>query len=84
MSDSLETLLNESRRLIDKQQDDIDQLRRDMTNNTIALTRLEQKLESVGGKIDNYSRGINRGLWIIGGGFISSVMAWLFSGGLHR
>ena len=35
-------------------------------------------------KLDNFSSGINRGLWIIGGGFISSFILWIVRGGLSR
>jgi hypothetical protein len=32
-------------------------------------------------KLTNLSGGINRGLWMIGGGLISIVVAWVMSGG---
>jgi hypothetical protein len=32
-------------------------------------------------KLANLSGGINRGLWMIGGGLISIVVAWVMSGG---
>jgi uncharacterized coiled-coil protein SlyX len=35
-------------------------------------------------KLDNFSSGINRGLWIIGGGFISAFITWIVGGGLDR
>jgi uncharacterized coiled-coil protein SlyX len=35
-------------------------------------------------KLDNFSSGINRGLWIIGGGFISAFITWIVGGGLVR
>jgi hypothetical protein len=35
-------------------------------------------------KLDNFSSGINRGLWIIGGGFITAFITWIVGGGLDR
>jgi hypothetical protein len=32
-------------------------------------------------KLASLSGGINRGLWMIGGGLISIVVAWVMSGG---
>lgn len=35
-------------------------------------------------KLDNLSTGIGRGLWILGGGFLTSITAWIVGGGLGK
>lgn len=49
----------------------------------VRIAVLEEKVETLTKKIDNLNSGINRGLWIIGGGFITSIVAWIVSGGLY-
>lgn len=39
--------------------------------------RLEEEINSV-------KSGIGRGLWILGGGFLTSLVAWIAGGGLVR
>lgn len=46
----------------------------------LALER--QKVESLQKKVDNLSSGIGRGLWILGGGFISAFVLWITNGGM--
>lgn len=46
----------------------------------LALER--QKVESLQKKVDNLSTGIGRGLWILGGGFISAFVLWVTNGGM--
>jgi len=48
------------------------------------LAVLEQSQKVNRRDIDAMKSGIGRGLWIIGGGFISSVVAWIAGGGLGR
>lgn len=43
---------------------------------------LTKELESLTKRVDNFSSGINRGLWIIGGGFLSALVLWIQNGGL--
>lgn len=45
-----------------------------------ALTN--QKLDAISKKLDDYGNGVARGLWLIGGGFIASFVAWVTQGGL--
>lgn len=33
---------------------------------------------------ENLNSGINRGLWILGGGFLAAVVAWVAGGGLVK
>ena len=46
---------------------------------TVAVLQVNNK--TLGDKLNNLSCGINRGLWMIGGGFISVVVAWVMAGG---
>jgi hypothetical protein len=46
---------------------------------TVAV--LQENNKTLGDKLNNLSGGINRGLWMLGGGFISVVVAWVMSGG---
>jgi hypothetical protein len=46
---------------------------------TVAVLQVNNK--TLGDKLNNLSGGINRGLWMIGGGFISVVVAWVMAGG---
>lgn len=43
-----------------------------------------QKVKTLEGKVNNMSSGIGRALWIIGGGFISAMVAWVVGGGLDK
>ena len=61
---------------------------KELSDKQIELRLEMAKLITVQGqlitKLDNFSSGINRGLWIIGGGFISSFILWIVGGGLSR
>ena len=46
---------------------------------TVAV--LQANNTTLGDKLNNLSGGINRGLWMIGGGFISVLVTWLMTGG---
>ena len=45
---------------------------------------LSQEVRQLHEKIDSITGGVGRGLWILGGGFIASFVAWIVSGGLSR
>ncbi len=44
---------------------------------------MSQELAQLKEKLDNLNGGINRGLWIIGGGFMAATVSWVTKGGLH-
>lgn len=44
----------------------------------------EEKIKNLEDKVKGLSGGIARGLWILGGGFISAFVAWIVGGGLAR
>mgnify|MGYP003653409283 CR=1 FL=1 len=50
------------------------------TDNALLLQQVKQ-LEK---NLDSLSNGINRGLWIIGGGFIAAIVSWIIGGGLSN
>lgn len=45
----------------------------------IAVMQSQQK--DILSKLNNLSGGINRGLWILGGGFIAAFVTWVVNGG---
>jgi hypothetical protein len=47
----------------------------------LAVLRVE--LENTKKKQENLNSGINRGLWILGGGFIAAIVTWITGGGLN-
>lgn len=57
----------------------------------LKLVKLEAELEAskltterLEREIANLKSGIGRGLWILGGGFLTSLVAWVAGGGLVR
>lgn len=48
------------------------------------LAVTQSQLEALQKRQDNLSGGINRGLWILGGGFITAAVSWIVSGGLIK
>ena len=63
-------------------EEDVARLRSDLTALTIQLERLTVRQEELIKHLDRYSSGINRALWIIGGGFLAGVVTWITGGGL--
>ena len=45
---------------------------------------LTQEVAQLHQDIDKLNSGIGRGLWLIGGGFIASIVAWIVNGGLIK
>ena len=60
----------------------------DLEKRVIALEKelaLEkQAVAALKEQITNLSSGIGRGLWILGGGFMTSFVAWIAGGGLAK
>lgn len=63
-------------------QDKISLLEKDLQAIRIELAVMTAKQEQLIKKLDGFSSGVNRGLWILGGGFISAVVFWVVNGGL--
>jgi len=45
---------------------------------------LTQEVAQMHQEIDKLNSGIGRGLWLIGGGFIASFVAWIVNGGFIK
>lgn len=45
---------------------------------------LAQEVRQLHEKVDSLTGGIGRGLWILGGGFMASLVAWVVSGGMTK
>lgn len=75
--DALEKDVEENKVKIKEISDNLVELR-------IQHAHLMEKLVQMTTKIDNFSSGINRGLWILGGGFLTAITTWLVGGGLSR
>ena len=43
---------------------------------------LAQEVKQLHSELNNLKGGIGRGLWILGGGFLASVVSWISRGGL--
>ncbi len=57
-----------------------ERLRKLEVDNALLLQQVKQLEKNVG----SLSGGINRGLWIIGGGFIAAIVSWIIGGGLNN
>lgn len=69
----LEVVLEHRQATIDAHEKELADLRVQMA---VLVTRQEQLIK----KLDTFSSGINRGLWLIGGGFLSALIVWLTGG----
>jgi hypothetical protein len=45
---------------------------------------LAQEVKQIHSELDNVKGGIGRGLWILGGGFLTSIVVWITTGGLVK
>lgn len=50
----------------------------------LKIQALEMDLAQARDDIKSLRSGIGRGLWIIGGGFMSSIVAWIAAGGMSN
>ena len=48
----------------------------------IRLVKVEERLQSMSHDLSGILAGINKLLWLIGGGFLLSGVAWIIQGGL--
>jgi hypothetical protein len=46
------------------------------------LALLEQKVDQIDRNVSNINSSLSKILWIVGGGFIASIVAWVVRGGL--
>jgi uncharacterized coiled-coil protein SlyX len=71
-------------KLVEAQDEKIKELSDRQIELRLEMTKLITIQGQLIAKLDNFSSGINRGLWIIGGGFISAFITWIVGGGLDR
>jgi len=45
---------------------------------------LAQEVKQIHSELDSVKGGIGRGLWILGGGFLASLVGWITTGGLGK
>ena len=72
---SLENVLIARQTVIEEHTRDLAELRTQMA---VLVAKQQNLIE----KMDKFSSGINRGLWIIGGGFLMSLVAFIVGGGI--
>jgi len=46
------------------------------------LALLEQKVDQIDRNVSNINSSLSKILWIVGGSFIASIVAWVVRGGL--
>lgn len=73
----LEVLVQHNKDMVLKQNEELDAIRKSLQDTSIVLAELKTKMSQVDDKVDNYSKGINRALWMIGGGFLSAIIGKL-------
>ena len=61
--------------------DQVEERLRDLERE-LAVTHAE--LEHLKTKVNSFNNGVNRGLWILGGGFIAGFATWVMGGGFLR
>ena len=77
MEDEIKTL----KAILDQRQTKIDEHDKEIAELRTQIAVLVIKQEALIQKLDGFSSSINRGLWIIGGGFIAAFVAWIVTGG---
>lgn len=63
-------------------ENELSQTKADLSAVKTELAITQTQLTQVTKNQDKYQSGVNRGLWVIGGGFISAIVAWIVQGGL--
>lgn len=56
-------------------------LEREIADLKLKQALLQQKSDSFERDLRELKGGINRGLWILGGGFITAMVTWIINGG---
>lgn len=60
----------------------IELLEKEIAELKTELAILNIKQQQLIQKLDGFTSGVNRGLWILGGGFLTAVVVWVTGGGL--
>lgn len=73
---ALELMLEQRQAVINEHERQLADLRTQMA---VLVTKQDALIK----KLDSFSSGVNRGLWIVGGGFLTALVMWVTNGGLH-
>jgi wobble nucleotide-excising tRNase len=63
---------------------DVEAIQREISEMDKRLALLEQKVDQIDRNVCNINTSLSKILWIIGGGFIASIVAWVVGGGLGQ
>lgn len=61
---------------------DVEAIRDEVIHMDKRLALLEQKVDQIDKNVSSINDNLSRILWIVGGGFIASAVAWIVKGGL--
>lgn len=59
-------------------------IQREIADMDKRLALLEQKVDQIDRNVSNINNSLSKILWIVGGGFIASIVAWVVRGGLGQ
>jgi hypothetical protein len=65
-------------------EDDLKTVKEQIVELKIQQAATNFKLDDLTKKLESFNNAINRGLWILGGGFLAAVVTWITGGGLQR
>lgn len=82
--DVVKSLVQANKEAINNHTEDLHSIRDTMVGIAKTQAIIETRLVSVEATVSKFSGGINRGLWLIGGGFITTLIAWVSDGVFHR
>jgi wobble nucleotide-excising tRNase len=63
---------------------DVEAIQREISEMDKRLALLEQKVDQIDRNVCNINTSLSKILWIVGGGFIASIVAWIVGGGLGQ
>jgi hypothetical protein len=61
---------------------DAEAIQKEIADMDKRLALLEQKVDQIDRNVTNINTSLSKILWIVGGGFIASMVAWVVRGGL--
>lgn len=82
--DVVKSLVQANKEAINSHTEDLYSIRDTMVEIAKTQAIIETRLANVEATVSKFSGGINRGLWLIGGGFITAFVAWVADGMFHR
>jgi hypothetical protein len=65
-------------------ENEVKELRTEIVGLKVQQAAINVKLDNLSEKLEKFNTGINRGLWIVGGGFLAALTTWITGGGLSR